>query len=128
MQCHLIIDKRKIKYITQKKPAPPVLKAQLKLHKGIPIKPVINNRTAPTYKLAKHMTKKLTQHIALNKQYNITNSTNLAKHLVKLEITDIHRLITFDINDLYVNIPIQETINIAQERMTKTTPKKHNKS
>jgi len=65
------------------------------------------------------MTKILTQHIALNNQYNITNSTNLAKDIVKLEITDTHRLITFDIKDLYVNIPIQETINIAQERMTK---------
>ena len=43
------------------KPAPPKLKAQLKLHKiGIPIRPVINNRTAPAYKLAKHLTRILT--------------------------------------------------------------------
>jgi len=65
------------------------------------------------------MTKILNQHIALNSLYNITNSTNLANDIVKLEITDTHRLIIFDIKDLYVNIPIQEIINIAQERMTK---------
>jgi hypothetical protein len=37
-QCNLIIEKQKIKYLTQKKPSPPTLKAQLKLHKpNIPI-------------------------------------------------------------------------------------------
>jgi hypothetical protein len=84
-----------------------MLKAQLKLHKeGIPIRPVINNRTSPAYKLAKYMTKILNQHIALNNQYNITSSTNLAIDLVKLEITDIHKLTIFYIKDLYVNVPI----------------------
>jgi hypothetical protein len=97
-----------------------MLKVQLKLHKeGIPIRPVINNRTAPAYKLVKYMTKILDQHIALNNQYNIANSTNLANDLIKLEITDTHKLITFDIKDLYVNIPILETLNIAQKIMTK---------
>jgi len=97
-----------------------MLKAQLKLHKeGIPIRPVINNRTAPAYKLAKYMTKILDQHTTLDNQYNITNSTNLANDLIKLEITDTHKLISFDIKDLCVNIPIQETINIAQKRMVK---------
>jgi hypothetical protein len=100
-QCYLVIDKRKIKYITQKKPSPPMLKALLKLHKeGITIRPVINNRTAPAYKLAKYITKILDQHIALNNQYNIANSTNLANDLIKLEITDTHKLITFDIKDI----------------------------
>jgi hypothetical protein len=42
-----------MKFLTQKKASPPTLKAQLKLHKtDIPIRPVINNRTAPAYKLA----------------------------------------------------------------------------
>jgi len=49
-ECNSIIDKWQIKFLTQKKPSPPVLKAQLKLHKtGIPIRPVVNNRTAPAY-------------------------------------------------------------------------------
>jgi hypothetical protein len=37
-ECKMIIDKRQIKYLMQKKPSPPTLKAQLKLHKiDIPI-------------------------------------------------------------------------------------------
>jgi len=61
-KCNLIIDKRQIKFLTQKKTSPPFLKAQLKLHKiGIPIRPVINNRTALAYKLAKHLAKTINQ-------------------------------------------------------------------
>ena len=49
-ECSSVIDKRQTKFLIQKKPSASVLKAQLKLHKtGIPICPVINNRTAPTY-------------------------------------------------------------------------------
>ena len=55
---NLIIDKKQIKFLTQKKASPPTIKAQLKLHKtDIPIRPVINNRTAPAYKLARYLTK-----------------------------------------------------------------------
>jgi hypothetical protein len=47
-ECNSIINKRQIKFLTEKKASPPVLKAQLKLHKtGIPIRPVIKNRTPP---------------------------------------------------------------------------------
>ena len=111
---NLIIDKRQVKYLLQKKPAPPNLKVQLKLHKiGIPIQPVINNRTALAYKLAKYLTNILSQHITLHNQYVITNSTNLAHDLSKLELHENHSLITFDIKDLYVNISVSETLNIV---------------
>jgi hypothetical protein len=52
-QNNLIFNKNQIKYLNQKNPAPPILNAQLKLHKSnIPIRPVVNNKNAPTYKTA----------------------------------------------------------------------------
>ena len=57
-QCNLIIDNKRLKHLVQKKPSSPTLKAQLKLgvHKpGIPIRPVINNINAPSYKIAKRL-------------------------------------------------------------------------
>ena len=73
------------------------------------------------------MTKIIDQCTTLDNQYNVTNSINLANELIKLEITDTHKLISFDIKDLYINIPTQETINIAQKRMTKNDPQKTQK-
>jgi len=112
------LTKKQIKLLTQKKALPPTHKAQLKLHKtDIPIRPVINNRTAPAYKLARYLTKTLDQYILLNNYSNVTNSTNLANDLTKLEIHENHRMISFDIKDLYVNLPIDETLNIIKTKL-----------
>ena len=87
------------------------LKAQLKLHKpDIRIRPVVNNRSAPAYKTAKKLSNILNQHLNLNNYYTINNSTDLANNLTRLKINENHRLINLDIKDLYVNIPIDETI------------------
>ena len=49
-ECNLIIDKQNIKYLLQKKPTPPTLKARIKLHKqDKPIRPVVNNTKSPIY-------------------------------------------------------------------------------
>jgi len=42
-----------------------------------------------------------------------------AHDLTKLTISDSHRLITLHIKDLYVNIPITETIDIARTDLLK---------
>ena len=59
-----------------KKPLPPTLKEQLKLHKpDIPIRPVNNNMNAPTYKIAKYLIRLLNRHLTPKNQYNVQNST-----------------------------------------------------
>ena len=119
-QCNLIIDKKKIKYLIQQKPSTPTIKAQLKLHNtGIPIRPIINNVKAPTYNISKHIVKLLDKDITLNNQYNIRNFTSLAADLVKLNLSKDHQLITYDIRDLYVNIPIEETLTITKSMLLK---------
>jgi hypothetical protein len=61
------------------------------------------------------LAKIVNQYITLNNHSNVTNSVNLANDLTKLEINENHRLITFDIEDLYVNIPIYETLDITKK-------------
>jgi len=63
------------------------------------------------------LAKILNQYITLNNHYNITNSVNLANDLTKLEKNENHRLITFDIKDLYINVPIYETLDITKNRL-----------
>ena len=116
-QCDLIFLKKQHTHITQKNPAPPTLKAQLKLHKpNIPIRPVVNNREAPSYKIAKKLNI-LKQHLNLGN--SVENSTTLANDLSKITLKVSYRLITLDIKDLYVNIPIQETLQTARSQLLK---------
>jgi len=45
-------------------------------------------------------------------------SSFVAHDLTHMKINDKHRLITFDIKDLYVNIPTKETLKIAKTMLT----------
>jgi hypothetical protein len=83
------------------------LNALLKLHKPeIPIKPVVNNKHAPTHKIAKKLNHILKTHLHLSNQYVVENSTALALNFTNFAISDNHILLTLDIKDLYVNVPI----------------------
>jgi len=49
----------------------------------------------------------------LGNHYTVVHSVILAQDLTELNISNKHRLTTMDIKDLYVNIPITETIDIT---------------
>jgi homospermidine synthase len=72
--------------------------------------------------IAKKLNDILKKCLFLNNLYNTQNSTTLANSLVKLNINK-HRLITFDIKDLYVNILTKETIEITKEQLLKNNDK-----
>jgi len=74
-KCNAIIDKKQQKYLLQMKPMAPKLNALIKTHKeDKPLRPVINNIQAPSYKLAKYLSKKLNQLIKLPDTYANRNS------------------------------------------------------
>jgi hypothetical protein len=74
---------------------------------------VVDNINAPSYKLAKYTQKKLQDLTKLSNTYNISNSIDVAHQIVQLKCTHKYRMITLDIKDLYVNIPIQDVIQIT---------------
>jgi len=100
---NLIVNKIQMKYLTQKKPQPPNLRVQIKLHKpGQPVRPVVNNRNAPVYKMSKLLVNKLNNLLHLRNHYIVKDSTALANDLTKLKIDENYRMITFDIKDLHI--------------------------
>jgi hypothetical protein len=74
---------------------------------------------APTFKIVKHLVRIRNKHLTLNNHYNVANSTNLAIDLANLKISKNFKLTTYDIKDLYVNIPIEETITIIKSMLLK---------
>jgi hypothetical protein len=94
-------------------PVGPMLKAYIKTHKkDEPIRPVINSIQAPTYKLAKFLNKKLQTLIQLPNTYTIKNSYELAQELHNTHINENSKIITLDIKDLYVHLPIKNILHI----------------
>ena len=73
---------------------------------------------APTYKIVKHLVRIL-NNLTLNNHYNAANSTNLAINLANLKISENHKLIMYNIKDLYLNIPTEETLAITKSMLLK---------
>jgi len=93
-------------------PGLPTLKGLPKVHKtNIPIRPVINWRNAPSYRLAKLVSDIITKEIPLPNTFNVKNTVQLIKDLQEISISECTHLASFDIKDMYTNIP---TINLPQ--------------
>jgi hypothetical protein len=87
-------------------PAPPSLHHTIKLHKSnTPIRPIINWKNAPTYELVKHLTKTLCNYLRLPYAYDIHNSLHLIADLKTIEINKDTSTFSFDIENVYINIP-----------------------
>jgi len=52
-------------------------------------------------------------------QYNIKNTIRLVEDLTKLKINEHHKMVTYDIKNLCLNIPIKETLMITKSILLK---------
>jgi len=108
----LIPHDSKWKY-TNMNPSAPTIKGLIKLHKpDQPIRPVVNWRNAPAYKLAKLFTQKAGHLTPLPNAFNINNSRDLIHTLKDTPVLPHFTLASLDVSNLYTNIPVAETRTI----------------
>jgi hypothetical protein len=69
---------------------------------------------SPGYKLAKHLNTILNNVLQLPNAFNLQNTSTLAHSLKMLKINENTRLCSFDVEDMYTNIPIHEVQNIVR--------------
>jgi hypothetical protein len=90
------------------KPKAPKLNIYIKTQKdNEPIRPIVNNTLAPSYKIAKLINKKRNSLLCLPYAYNTKNSQEIANELKRMQIDKQMKVIALDIKDLFVNLPIQ---------------------
>jgi hypothetical protein len=117
-----LLNKQTYKYLINIKPTAPKLNVYIKTHKeNEPVRPVANNKHAPSYKTAKYLNKKLNNLINLPYTYTTKNSYEAAEELKIIQIDKHKKVITLDMKDLYVSLPIQGILHT-----TKFWVSKHN--
>jgi hypothetical protein len=118
-KCPIIITKeQKWRYMNMN-PAAPTIRGLIKIHKpNAPIRPIVNWMQAPTYKIAKLLIKKLTQYIPLPNTFNVKNSVHLIHDLAEIPFDPNIQFASFDITDMYTNIPLDDLINIIESLCT----------
>jgi hypothetical protein len=111
----LIPHDSKWKY-TNMNPSAPTIKGLITVHKpGHPIRPVVNWRNTPAYKLARLLTHQIRQLAPLQHAYNINNTTDLINKLKNSPPLPHYTLASLDIT----NVPVNETRNIISDALEK---------
>jgi hypothetical protein len=96
-------------------PTAPKIRDLIKIHKeDSPIRPVVNWKNTPAYKLARSLVKKLQTHVALPYAFNIKNTIQLINGLKNIPFNQNLRLALFDISNMYTNIPTEELLTITE--------------
>ena len=96
-------------------PSAPTIKGLIKIHKPEhPIRPVVNWRNAPAYKLAGLFTREIKWLAPLphTHTHNISNTIDLINKLKDTPTLPHYGLASLDIANLYTNVPVKETRDI----------------
>jgi hypothetical protein len=110
-ECQQVIHKSdRWKYI-HLNPTAPTIRVLVKVHKeGAPIRPIINWKNAPAYKLAKLLARKMKTYIPLPYTFNVKNTVHLMNELTDLPYDRNIKFASLDISNMYSNVPIKEMI------------------
>jgi hypothetical protein len=95
-----------------------VIKIQEYMHDDTPVRPVINWRNAPGYKLAKKLAKILTSYISLPFTHTVKNTIHLMNELMDIPYDPNTKFASFDISYMYSNIPTNDLI-VALQKLCK---------
>jgi hypothetical protein len=111
---NIISTNSKWKYINMN-PSTPCIYGTIKLHKQEKsIRPIVNWKVSPGYKLAKYLNVILNATLQLPNAFNVQNRSTLAHSLKQVKIDKNTRLCSFDIKNMYTNIPVQEIKGIVK--------------
>ena len=85
-----------------------------KIHKGssVPLRPILAAYNQPNFKIAKFLADILSPFTS--NQYTISNSFHFVDQVKSLQTNEF--LVSFDVESLFTNIPLTETINIILEK------------
>lgn len=117
-----LLTQNEIHVLKVTNPQAPILRGLPKIHKpDIPIRPLVNFMPSPAYKIAKMLDKVIRKEIVLENSHSIKNSIELVEQLKNHVIKGNQKLVSFDIVNLYTNVPVPETIAILHKNLQKNS-------
>ncbi|XP_018367903.1 PREDICTED: uncharacterized protein LOC108764261 [Trachymyrmex cornetzi] len=95
-------------------PLPPRLYGLPKVHKSnISLRPIVSAIHSPTYNLSRFLARTL-QPLTEKTESHITNSTDFIQKIQKIRLRPIDLLVSFDVESLFTQVPIKDTLNIIK--------------
>ena len=95
---------------------PGILYGLPKVHKAmVPLRPIFSACKTPTFKLAKYLVPILAPFT--ENEFTVKNSYQFADDMKNMRLESSMTMASFDIESLFTNIPVRETINICIESL-----------
>ncbi|XP_050518098.1 uncharacterized protein LOC126892578 [Diabrotica virgifera virgifera] len=117
----LLVHKMKEKTFILSNPQIPRLYGLPKIHKpNVPMRPVVSFYNTPVVALSKFINTILQSSISLQPNYSVKNSTDLVNKLSVLNLPRDFFLVSFDVSNLFTNVPRDETIPIVENLLIKS--------
>ena len=103
--------------IRPKQKRPPRIYGVPKIHKAnAPLRPIVSSVNTLAYNLSGHLAKILSP-LTGNSNYTVKNSGEFANIISKETIPTDEAMISFDVESLFTNVPIEETVQAALHRL-----------
>ncbi|XP_046383788.1 uncharacterized protein LOC124154233 [Ischnura elegans] len=94
-------------------PKPPRMYGLPKVHKeGVPLRPIVSQIDAPTYRLAKYLARTLQDHTGTTTTH-VKNSAHFVEMIRDMTIANEDIMVSFDVVSLFTNVPIAESVEIS---------------
>nr|XP_022909888.1 uncharacterized protein LOC111421016 [Onthophagus taurus] len=107
---------RNVRSIIPMNPKIPRLYALPKLHKqNMPIRPIITSIDSSTYKISKFLIDIFKTNINFQPTHTIRNRSEIITELSTMSLPKDFTILSFDIVNLYTNIPTRQTLNIIKD-------------
>ncbi|XP_046406364.1 uncharacterized protein LOC124171266 [Ischnura elegans] len=104
-------------------PKPPRLYGLPKVHKeGVPLRPIVSQIDAPTYRLAKYLARTLQNHTGTTTTH-VKNSAHFVEMIRYMTIANEDIMVSFDVVSLFTNVPIAESVEIVRTLVDSGIPK-----
>jgi len=102
-------------YLTQKQPRCPPIYGFPKTHKiGIPFRPIVDFRSATSYKVAV-FTSKILKLLTTEHEYTVNNSSHFINNINQTQLKRGYKKVSFDVVSLFTNVPIQPGLEAVKD-------------
>lgn len=99
-------------------PKAPNLRALPKIHKdNVPIRPIVNFRSAPGYKLSSFLQKYLKSNITLINNRSLSNSKQLINKIEGIKFDINSKMCSLDLVNMYTNIPLRGALKAIEANL-----------
>ena len=103
--------------------SPGKLYSTVKIHKvprngnkdQLPIRSIVSNLNTATYQLAEHLSKILS--LLRESEYTIKSTRHFMEIIKRKEVPEGFQMMSFDVNSLFLNVPLETTIDIILRRI-----------